>query len=141
MRQSGIIAAPARVAVDETFLGGKLAATHEVARRVGGMWESRGGRLGAAVESNMVWLDLDAAGVGVEEFVEAGVREGVKVSGGRVVCHYQIGEDGVEALGRVMDRVLGKVGEKRKRDGVDKEEEEEEEVMKKAREVMEPVME
>ncbi|KAL8750057.1 MAG: hypothetical protein Q9199_007304, partial [Rusavskia elegans] len=35
MRQSGVIAAPARVAVDETFLGGELVKSHETARRVG----------------------------------------------------------------------------------------------------------
>ncbi|KAI4268267.1 MAG: hypothetical protein LQ337_007935, partial [Flavoplaca oasis] len=55
MRQSGIIAAPARVAVDETFLGGKLVESRETARRVGEMWVSRGGKLanGGMVESNM----------------------------------------------------------------------------------------
>ncbi|KAL8979220.1 MAG: hypothetical protein Q9205_005390, partial [Flavoplaca limonia] len=45
MRQSGVIAAPARVAVDETFLGGKLVKSHETAKRVGKMWVSRGGKL------------------------------------------------------------------------------------------------
>ncbi|KAL9615595.1 MAG: hypothetical protein Q9204_008747, partial [Flavoplaca sp. TL-2023a] len=86
MRQSGVIAAPARVAVDETFLGGKLVESHEMARRVGEMWESKGGKLanGGLVESNMVWLDLETAGVEVGEFVEVGVKEGVKVMGGRV---------------------------------------------------------
>ncbi|KAL8933065.1 MAG: hypothetical protein Q9211_005982, partial [Gyalolechia sp. 1 TL-2023] len=45
LRQAGVIAAPARVAVEETFLGGKLKASHEVAMRVGRMWEERGGKL------------------------------------------------------------------------------------------------
>lgn len=142
MRQSGVIAAPARVAVDETFLGGKLVRSHETARKVGGMWEAKGGHLahgGRGVESNMVWLDLDAAGVPVQEFVEAGVREGVKVMGGRIVCHYQIGEEGVRALGRVMDVVLGKAKAKGKRrlDG----EGDDEKVTKKAKEVLEVEME
>ncbi|KAI4207712.1 MAG: hypothetical protein LQ349_009824 [Xanthoria aureola] len=142
MRQSGVIAAPARVAVDETFLGGKLVRSHETARKVGGMWEAKGGHLahgGRGVESNMVWLDLDAAGVPVQEFVEAGVREGVKVMGGRIVCHYQIGEEGVRALGRVMDVVLGKTKAKGKRqlDG----EGDDEKVTKKAKEVLEVEME
>lgn len=140
MRQSGVIAAPARVAVDETFLGGKLVRSHETAKKVGGMWEAKGGQLahgGRGVESNMVWLDLDAAGVGVQEFVEAGVREGVKVMGGRAVCHYQIGEEGVRALGRVMDVVLGKRNGKRQLDG----EGDDESVTKKAKEVLEVEME
>ena len=145
MRQSGVIAAPARVAVDETFLGGKLVKSHEMARRVGEMWESKGGKLanGGLVESNMVWLDLEAAGVEVEEFVEAGVEEGVKVMGGRIVCHYQIGEEGVVALARVMDWVFGKGrGKWGKREfnggGMD---EKDESVRKKAKEVMEVEME
>ncbi|KAL8731092.1 MAG: hypothetical protein Q9166_003620 [cf. Caloplaca sp. 2 TL-2023] len=147
MRQSGIIAAPARVAVDETFLGGKLAASHDTARRVGRMWEERGGRLEYRVESNMVWLDLAAAGVGDEEFVRLGVEEGVKVRPGRLVCHYQVGDEGVEKLGRVMDRVLlkeeGRIGSKRKGDVEhgNGNGEEEGEVRKKAREIMEPDME
>ena len=137
MRQSGVIAAPARVAVDETFLGGKLVKSHETARRVGEMWEASGGKLaiGGLVESNMVWLDLEAASVDVEDFVEVGVREGVKVIGGRIVCHYQIGEEGVAALGRVMDWVFGKERwkeGKREFDGVG----EDERVRKKAKEVM-----
>ncbi|KAL8993565.1 MAG: hypothetical protein Q9169_006247, partial [Polycauliona sp. 2 TL-2023] len=140
MRQSGVIAAPARVAVNENFLGGKLARSHETARIVGKMWVDKGGRLanGGRVESNMVWLDLDAAGVGVEEFVEVGVREGVKVIGGRIVCHYQIGDEGVRRLGRVMDVVRGGKGRgKRMVDGSG----EGEEVRKKAKEIMEVEME
>lgn len=136
MRQSGIIAAPARVAVDETFLGGKLAASHATAREIGGMWEGKGGELEYEVESNMVWLDLAAAGCGVEEFVRMGVEEGVKVRGGRLVVHYQIGREGMRRLGRVMDRVLG--GERK---GGKEEKEEDGGVGKKVREVMEPEME
>ncbi|KAL8814117.1 MAG: hypothetical protein Q9223_006634, partial [Gallowayella weberi] len=41
LRQSGIIAAPARVAVDETFLSGKLRDSHRTAKVVGGMWEDK----------------------------------------------------------------------------------------------------
>ncbi|KAL8740166.1 MAG: hypothetical protein Q9190_007101 [Brigantiaea leucoxantha] len=106
LRQSGIVAAPARIAVEETFLGGKLAASHEMARKVAGMWEAKGGKLQYAVETNMVWFDLDAAGCAVERFVEVGVREGVKVRGGRLVVHCQIGDEGLQRLERVMDEVL-----------------------------------
>lgn len=142
MRQSGVIAAPARVAVDETFLGGKLVRSHETARKVGSMWEAKGGQLvhgGRGVESNMVWLDLDAAGVGVQQFVEAGVGEGVKLMGGRIVCHYQIGEEGVRALGRVMDVVLGMRKGKRQLDGEG--DDDDESVQKKAKGVLEVEME
>lgn len=106
LRQAGVITASARVAVDETFLGDKLAATHHRARHIAGMWQERGGRLMQATETNMVWLDLEDAGVSVEGFVEAGVKEGLRFLGGRVVVHYQICEEAVERLGRVMDLVL-----------------------------------
>ena len=134
LRQAGVVTAPARVAVDETFLGGKLTATHHRAREVARMWESRGGRLqrGMDVETNMVWLDLEAAGVSAQRFVEMGVEEGVRLLGGRVVVHYQICGEAVERLGRVMDRVLrGKGGVKEARNGVKEE----------AREVREVVVE
>lgn len=43
------------------------------------------------------------------------MKEGIKLMGGRVVVHYQICDEAVEALGRVMDAVLptrsGEVGE------------------------------
>ena len=111
-RQAGVITAPARVAVEETFLGGKLAASHARAREIAGMWERKGGKLEQKCESNMVWLDLGGAGCSRERFVEEGVKEGVKVMGGRLVVHYQIGEEGVRRLGRVMDAVLGAGGVK-----------------------------
>ena len=108
LRQAGVVTAPARVAVDETFLGGKLNATHELAREVAQMWESRGGKLqrGMHVETNMVWLDLKSCGVSMQRFVEMGVEEGVRLLGGRLVVHYQICGEAVERLGRVMDRVV-----------------------------------
>jgi len=112
VRQAGVISAAARVAVDETFgagvdgKGGKLRGSHKRAREVAGMWTARGGRLSFPVETNMVWLDLGEAGCGVEEFVAVARREGVKVMGGRLVVHYQISEEAVGRLGRVMDVVL-----------------------------------
>ncbi|MDI1491320.1 MAG: hypothetical protein OHK93_002529 [Ramalina farinacea] len=111
-RQAGIITAPARVAVEETFLGGELARSHARAREIAGMWTGKGGVLERECETNMVWLDLGRAGVSRERFVEEGVKAGVKVMGGRLVVHYQIGEEGVRRLGRVMDAVLGAGGVK-----------------------------
>ncbi|OBT46951.1 hypothetical protein VE00_02499 [Pseudogymnoascus sp. WSF 3629] len=110
LRQSGVVAAAARVGVEETFLGGKLKRGQEMAKRVGELWESKGGRLEREVETNMVWLDLEAAGVGEEEWVRVAGRRGVKVGGGRVVVHYQVTEEAVGALGEAMGEVLGRAG-------------------------------
>ena len=106
IRQAGVITASARISVDETFLGDKLAATHRRARAIADMWQGKGGKLTQATETNMVWLDLDAAGVSREEFVEAGLKEGVRFLGGRVVVDYQVSEEAVRRLESVMDAVL-----------------------------------
>jgi len=89
MRQAGVVSAPARVAVEETFLGGKLEGARERAREIARRWEERGGRLKHPVETNMVWLDLEAAGVDTGLFVERGVERGLKVIGARLVVHYR----------------------------------------------------
>ena len=107
LRQAGVISAPARVAVEETFVGGKLAATHLRAKHIAELWQSKGGQLQRQCETNMVWFDLDAAGVSKERFVELALEQGVRCMGGRLVVHYQIGDAGVERLAKVMDAVLG----------------------------------
>ena len=132
IRQAGVVTASARISVDETFLGDKLAATHQRAREIATMWQEKGGRLTQATETNMVWLDLEAAGCSNEAFVRAGVKEGVRFLGGRVVVHYQITEEAVGRLERVMDAVLSAQSEEPEiKDGVKEE----------AREVMKSEME
>lgn len=119
LRQAGVVTAAARVAVEETFgrgasgEGGLLGGSHVMARRVAGVWEGLGGSLTARTETNMVWLDLEAAGVDEELFVRAGREGGVKVGGARLVVHYQISEEALGRLEGVMRRVLeeGKRGE------------------------------
>lgn len=103
LRQAGFITAPARVAVEQTFLGGLLRGSHDRAREVADMWVQRGGKLERETETNMVWLDLEAAGLGEggdgegcvkgggnKGFVEMAVERGVKVMGGRLVVHYRM---------------------------------------------------
>ena len=106
MRQTGIIAGPARVAVEETFLGGKLTMTHERAKKVAKSWEQKGGKLSKRTETNMVWLDLDDAGVSRQRFIEVGLEEGIRFLGARLVIHYQLANEALERLERVMARVL-----------------------------------
>ena len=111
-RQAGVISAAARVAVEEGFgkgprgEGGKLRACHVRAKKIGKMWESKGGKLTNPTETNMIWLDLEAAGVSAEEFKALGKEEGVKLGGGRLVAHYQISDDAEARLEKLMDRVL-----------------------------------
>ncbi|KAJ5427536.1 Aromatic amino acid beta-eliminating lyase/threonine aldolase [Penicillium cf. griseofulvum] len=107
-RQTGVIAAAARVALTETFgtdpkgQTGKLAATHEKAKQVANLWTSRG----VPLHTNMVWLDLEASGVGPNDLAEIGQQKGLKLMGGRVVVHYQVSDEAIARLEQVFDTAL-----------------------------------
>lgn len=112
IRQAGIIASAARVAVDEQFghgpngEGGRLRETHKMAKRIEAMWLERGGKTSRPVETNMVYIDLKHSRVSVPDLIAAGKAEGVRLMSERLVVHYQICEDAVERLGKVMNRIL-----------------------------------
>ncbi|KAF2806657.1 uncharacterized protein BDZ99DRAFT_393715 [Mytilinidion resinicola] len=116
LRQAGVVAAPARVAVEETFLGGKLKQSHVTAKRVAKIWQDLGGKTLYPVDTNMVWLDFAANGVVEDKFVTLGDKYGLKLNGARLVIHYQIGDDAVSKLEQVFTEVLkGKKGSSKKR--------------------------
>jgi threonine aldolase len=106
LRQAGVVAAPARVAVEETFLGGKLTESHKNAKKIADIWQQLGGKMAYPVDTNMVWLDLEASGVELNRFIELGEQYGVRVRGGRLVVHYQIGNEAIEALTKLFKDVL-----------------------------------
>ena len=56
----------------------------------------------------MVWIDLKAAGVSTQEFVDISKSHGLKMLGGRLVVHYQICDDAVSRLEKVMDELMSK---------------------------------
>lgn len=103
---AGVITSAARVAVEDTFLGGKLVACHQRAKQIAELWQSYGGKLTNATETNMVWFDLEAANVSVERFIELGQKAGIRVWGGRLVVHYQIGDEAVKRLELLMQAVF-----------------------------------
>ena len=106
LRQAGVVSAAARVSVEDTFLGGKLRACHERAKKVRDMWESMGGKVVNPVETNMAWIDIEAAGISKADFIALGQKAGLRFMGGRLVCHYQIGDEAVQRLSRVFEAVL-----------------------------------
>lgn len=117
LRQAGVVAAPARVAVEETFLGGKLAQTHQNAKRIAKMWTDLGGTLEYPVDTNMVWLDLNADKVDLNHFIELAEKYGVRVRSGRFVVHYQISEEAIEGLRKLFTETMtghAQQGKKRK---------------------------
>ncbi|KAK5659042.1 hypothetical protein OQA88_1129 [Cercophora sp. LCS_1] len=110
-RTSGVIAAPARVAIDDVFLGGKLQAAHKKARVASSLWEELGGKLSGPTETNMMWFDLEGSGLTDDDFYPVAKEFNIKVGApifGRLVFHYQITD---AALGRLCDffrAVLGR---------------------------------
>ncbi|KAI1107734.1 threonine aldolase [Jackrogersella minutella] len=116
LRQAGVVTAAARVAVDETFgrgpngEGGLLRRTHDTARRVEQLWAAVGGAVEVPVQTNMVWLDLGSLGCSTARFVELSTEAGLKVSGSRLITHYQIGEEAVRRLTGVFEKVAAEKG-------------------------------
>lgn len=113
LRQAGVVTAPARVAIDETFKGGLLKASHDLAKEVGEIWTGLGGKMVHPVHTNMCWLDLKTAGCSDERFRELGREVGLKLMGNRMVIHYQIAQraaDVIPKLEEVFKRVFEKKG-------------------------------
>ena len=125
LRQGGVVTAAARVAVDETFgkgpngEGGLLRRSHEVAKKVEHIWTEMGGKLVHPVETNMCWLDLEAAGCSPEKFAELGSREGLTVWAPRLVVSYQVALNEAEVLPRLerLFRAALAVGDRVEADG------------------------
>jgi threonine aldolase len=116
LRQSGVVAAPARVAVEETFLGGKLEQSHKNAKAIEKLWKDLGGKVQYPVDTNMVWLDIEAHNIPINTWVELGDKYGLRIRGGRLVVHYQIGEEAIRRLEQVFkDALKGEAGDKKKR--------------------------
>ena len=123
MRQPGMLTAAARVAVDETFgrapdgSDGWLKSSHEMAKTVEALWAGMGGPLVHPVHTNMVWLDVQGAGCTAERFIELGREQGLALSGGRLVTHYQIAqnrEDVLRRLEAVFKKLFAEVADRAK---------------------------
>jgi threonine aldolase len=114
MRQAGVLSAAARSAVDETFgpgvwgrnVGGKLREVHDTARKVADMWTQKGGKLRRRVETNIVYVDLNNAGISDDCFRQIGKDVGINIDGCRIVLHYQISEEALRRLDSVFEMVL-----------------------------------
>jgi len=113
-RQLGVLTAAARVAVDETFgkgpngEDGKLKGSHVTTRKIAQLWTALGGKLSKPVETNMVWFDLEDAGVTNDEITKIGNENGLILRSGRLVVHYQISDEAVERLEAVIKIIMEK---------------------------------
>ncbi|KAI1456952.1 pyridoxal phosphate-dependent transferase [Annulohypoxylon moriforme] len=116
LRQSGVVTAAARVAVDVTFgkgpngEGGLLRDTHLTAKRVERLWTALGGRMEYPVQTNMVWLDLESLNCTPSRFAQLGGQAGLRLSGNRLITHYQIGEEAIRRLTSIFEEVAAEQG-------------------------------
>ena len=104
MTQVGVLAAPARVAIDTIFLSGiHMPRANAIAKRLEQSWKRMGGFVETSLsqDTNIVWLDLPKSGVESEEFVKIAAEEDLKVSDGRIVTHHRkslFGSRGITSL-------------------------------------------
>ncbi|KAL2752288.1 hypothetical protein ACRALDRAFT_1032533 [Sodiomyces alcalophilus JCM 7366] len=114
LRQAGVVAGPARVAVDETFgkgpngHGGLLQDSHIVAKKIEELWAQFGGGVLYPVQTNMCWLDLQSAGLSTAKLVKLGQDAGLSLIGNRLVAHYQIAQNQDDVLQR-LEQVFGRL--------------------------------
>lgn len=104
IRQSGLLALMAIVAVDENFP--KLKGTHEVAKQVADFAVLEGYVLAHPVQTNFVFLDFAANKINNDVFVKACEKYNVKAYGSRLAFHYQNSEEAIENLKKVLKETI-----------------------------------
>ncbi|BFZ54948.1 hypothetical protein PYCC9005_001985 [Savitreella phatthalungensis] len=101
MRQVGILAGAARFAIDDVYPQ-KLKQVHIRTRRLADYASSLGFEFSLPPDTNMIWLDLAKAGISPARLIEIGQEHGVRLSGGRLVLHHQISDEGEEKVRKVL---------------------------------------
>ena len=115
LRQAGVVAAPARVAVEETYLGGKLKQSRLNAKKIAKIWQDLGGKMMYPVDTNMVWLDLSPHDVQTDDFIILAKKYGLRIMGERLVVHYQVSDEAIARLEQLFIKVLkGEAGNAKK---------------------------
>ncbi|KAG9040099.1 hypothetical protein FRB95_000028 [Tulasnella sp. JGI-2019a] len=107
MRQTGTLTNAAWTALRETYP--KLPVTHEVTKDLEQHFRSLGIKIKLPVQTNMIFMDLDATGLKNAWFVEEAKKHGVKFGySGRIVVHHQICPEAVAGLKATVETVVKK---------------------------------
>ncbi|RAO69683.1 uncharacterized protein BHQ10_005695 [Talaromyces amestolkiae] len=112
IRQPGPLCAIARVAIDEVFSAGFLEKTHLIARDIAATWQKHGGKLKFPTETNMVWLDFEGLDFTLEDLIKEAAARRLSILRPRLVFHYQICEEAVDALKNAFDNLFLKITKK-----------------------------
>lgn len=100
IRQSGLLASMAIVAIDENF--SKLQRTHDMAKELAQLCKEKGIILEHPVDTNFVFVDIAANKINPDKLIEISDKYGVKIYSGRVSFHYQISQDSFENAKKVI---------------------------------------
>ena len=113
MRQAGVVAATGIVALDTMV--DRLAEDHSNARRLAALLADAGLIVDPPpdeVETNIVFAEIPAALMDANDFVQGLAAEGVRVNPPgarriRLLTHYNVSADDIEAVGATVRQVLG----------------------------------
>ena len=94
IRQSGLLASMAIIAIDENF--SKLKQTHIWAKELGKLCDENGIILEHPVQTNFVFIDIAANKINPEKLMEISDKYNVKIYSGRIAFHYQISQESFE---------------------------------------------
>lgn len=105
MRQSGVLAAAAHVALYDTFP--RLRDTHALARRLAARLAASGIAILVPVETNMVLFDVRPAGIAPDALAAraAALEPPIAVRNGRLVVHWQTSDELPARLGALIDQL------------------------------------
>ncbi|KAA8915028.1 l-allo-threonine aldolase [Sphaerosporella brunnea] len=109
IRQAGILTAMADIAVTDVFLKGRLAEANAYAKEVEKAWKRCGGKTTLPVDTNAVWVDLEARGIPEDLWSQVGTEMGVTLGGNRIMLHYQNSPESIKRLEEVMIEVCHRV--------------------------------
>lgn len=102
IRQSGILAAAANVAIDEVWP--TMPRTHQRAKETARyLRENYGVQFEIPVDTNFIFLDCPRSGISTKIFVEEGKKRGLKLFDNRLVFHHQISDSAIEALKQAVE--------------------------------------
>lgn len=100
IRQSGLLASMAITAIDETFP--QLKKSHAKAKELGKLCEENGIALAHPVDTNFVFLDMAKNKMSLDYLIKALEREGIKLNSCRIAFHYQISDESLEKVKKVV---------------------------------------
>lgn len=100
IRQAGILASMAMVAIDENF--DKLTYSHSLAKDVGRFCDKNGIHMETPVHTNFVFIDLVKNKMDDSLLIELGQKYNIKLMGGRIAFHYQLSTESVENVKRAI---------------------------------------